>query len=76
MIWPILVARTEIEKCFHSFLVQMKTSKFAFEINWPLAQNMKKNLNIDHNQHNRGQLTLLFVLGSEDKPGMLLSKLI
>ena len=56
----------------------MKTSKFAFEINWPLAQNMKKNLNanIDHNQHNRGQLTLLFVLGSEDKPGMLSSKLI
>jgi hypothetical protein len=45
---------------------------------YPVAQNMKKNLNanIDHNQHNRGQLTLLFVLGSQDKPGMLLSNLI
>ena len=63
---------------FVRFLEEFKAWQFAFEISWPSGQNMKKNLdaNIDHNQHNRGQLTLLFVLGSEDKPGMLLSKLI
>ena len=38
MIWSILEARAEIEKYFRSFLVQMKTSKFAFEINWPLKK--------------------------------------
>ena len=32
MIWPILEGRN----IFVRFLVQMKTSKFAFEINWPL----------------------------------------
>jgi hypothetical protein len=37
MIWPILEARAEIQKYFRWFLVQMKTSKFAFEINWPLG---------------------------------------
>ena len=38
MIWPILEARAEIEEYFFvHILVQMKTSKFAFEINWPLA---------------------------------------
>ena len=36
MIWPILEARAEIEKYFCSFFVQMKTSKSAFEINWPI----------------------------------------
>ena len=36
MIWPILEARAEIGKYFR-FLVQMKTSKFAFDINWPLV---------------------------------------
>ena len=29
--------RAEIQKYFHWFLVQMKTSKSAFEINWPLG---------------------------------------
>ena len=38
MMWPILEARAEIEKHFVRFLVQMKTSKFAFEINWPLTE--------------------------------------
>jgi hypothetical protein len=41
MIWPILEARAEIEKYFRSFLVQMKTSKFTFEINWPLEKRTK-----------------------------------
>ena len=39
---------------------------------------MKKNSNANISrpqpiEHNCGELTLLFVLGSEDKPGMLLS---
>ena len=33
MIWPILEARTDIQKKNFRFFVQMKTSKFAFEIN-------------------------------------------
>ena len=37
MIWPILEARAETQKYFCSFFEQMKTSKFAFEIYWPLA---------------------------------------
>ena len=41
MIWPILEARAEIEKYFVHFLVKMKTSKFAFEINWPLRPNQQ-----------------------------------
>ena len=36
MIRPLLEARAEIQKYFRSFLVQMKTLKFAFEIYWPL----------------------------------------
>ena len=36
MIWPILEARAEIQKYFRSFLVQMKTLKFASEVYWPL----------------------------------------
>ena len=31
---PFYRARAEIQKYFVHFLVQMKTSKFAFEINW------------------------------------------
>ena len=38
MIWPISDARAEIKKCFHSFLVQMKTSKSHYEIDWTLLQ--------------------------------------
>ena len=37
MISPILEARVEIQKCFHSFLVQMKTSKSHSEIKWSLG---------------------------------------
>ena len=37
MIWCIEKARAEIEKCLPSYLVQMKTEKFAFEINWQLS---------------------------------------
>ena len=34
---PFERPRAEIEKYFRSILVQMKTSKFAFEIIWPLT---------------------------------------
>ena len=37
LIGPLLEARTGIQKYFCCFLVQMKTSKFAFEIYWPLV---------------------------------------
>ena len=47
MILPILEARADIEKYFRlffvSFLVQMKTSKFAFEINRPLVARFLSN---------------------------------
>ena len=36
LIRPLLEARAEIQKYFHWFLVQIKTLKFAFKINWPL----------------------------------------
>ena len=32
------IFRAEIEKYFRSFLVQMKTAKSPFEINWPLVE--------------------------------------
>ena len=35
---PIYKARAEIQKYFRLFLANMKTSKFAFEIYWPLDQ--------------------------------------
>ena len=35
------IIRAEIEKYFRSFLVQMKTAKSPFKINWPLATFMK-----------------------------------
>jgi hypothetical protein len=35
---PFLEAKAEIKKKFVDFLVQMRTRKFAFEINWPLGQ--------------------------------------
>ena len=34
--WGFFEASAEIKKCSCWFLVQMKTLKFAFEINWPL----------------------------------------
>ena len=34
----------ESKKYFAGILVQMRTRKFAFEINWPLARETKKNL--------------------------------
>ena len=34
----VLEARAEIQKYFRSFLVQMKTLKSPFEINWPLPE--------------------------------------
>ena len=34
-IWPILQGH-KYNNIFIRFLVQMKTSKFAYEINWPL----------------------------------------
>jgi hypothetical protein len=36
LIWFILEARAELQKYFSRFLVQIKTLKFASEINWPL----------------------------------------
>ena len=40
--WPdlFLGARAEIKKWFHSVLVQLRTRKFAFEINWSLTQQL------------------------------------
>ena len=35
LIWPLLEAREEIQKYFRWFLVQVRTFKSAFEINWP-----------------------------------------
>ena len=37
LIQPLLEARAEIQNIFVGFLVQMKSLKFAFEIDWPLA---------------------------------------
>jgi hypothetical protein len=34
---PTKYFRTEIEKYFVCFLVQVKTVELAFEINWPLS---------------------------------------
>ena len=41
LIGPLLEARAEVQKYFRWFLVQMKSLEFAFEINWPLARQIK-----------------------------------
>ena len=43
MIWHILEARAELQKYLSRFLVQMKTLKFASEINWPLKSHDQLN---------------------------------
>ena len=36
LIWPLLDATAKVQ-IFVFFFVQMKSSEFAFEINWPLV---------------------------------------
>ena len=38
---PRIYHRVEIQKYFRLFLVQMKTAKSPFEINWPLASKIR-----------------------------------
>ena len=37
LIWTLLEVRAELKKKIVGFLVQMRTRKFVFEINWPLV---------------------------------------
>ena len=51
-------ARADIQKCFHCFLVQVKSLKFAFEINWPLRNSKKSSWPVT-GLWNRGSLKIL-----------------
>ena len=66
MTWPILEARAEIQKKIVCFLVQVTTSKFAFEINWPLVKSESPRTYLCSKLHN--MTYIIFVVPQLELP--------